>query len=69
MKNKLIRLASEGGISGFEFSISDVVVSLLTPYCQTVEVDHMGNVIGVIPSSCPDAKKVMLEAHIDGFRY
>ncbi len=66
MKNKLIRLASEGGISGFEFSISEAVMSLLKPYCQKVETDKMGNVIGIIPSENPDAKSVMLEAHIDG---
>ncbi len=66
MKHTLIELASQGGISGFEFSIQEAVMSLLKPYCETVTADQMGNVIGVIPSKHPDAKKVMLEAHIDG---
>lgn len=66
MKKKLMTLAAAGGISGFEFSIQEAVKSLLAPYCDTVEADPMGNVVGIIPAHDPKAKKVMLEAHIDG---
>jgi len=66
MKKKLIDLAAQGGISGYEFSIHESVKKLLEPYCDTVEADVMGNVVGVIPAENPDAPKVMLEAHIDG---
>ena len=66
MKKKLMELAAKGGISGDEFSIHEAVKKLLQPYCDTVEADAMGNVVGVIPAKNPDAPKVMLEAHIDG---
>ncbi len=66
MKNKLMRLAAADGISGFEFALTDMIKELMIPYCETVEADAMGNVIGIIPAENPDAKSVMLEAHIDG---
>ncbi len=66
MKKKLMTLAAAGGISGFEFSLTEQVVKLMTPYCDTVEVDAMGNVVGTVFSEDKEAKTVMLEAHIDG---
>ncbi|MBR5236118.1 MAG: M20/M25/M40 family metallo-hydrolase [Clostridia bacterium] len=66
MKNALLQLAAKDGMSGFEFSLTEVVSNLLAPYCASVERDPMGNVVGVIPAKNPDAKSVMLEAHIDG---
>ncbi len=66
MKKKLMHLAAQGGISGDEFLIHDAVKKLLAPYCDMVEVDAMGNVVGTIYAKNPDAPKVMLEAHIDG---
>ncbi|MGN1058894.1 MAG: M42 family peptidase [Clostridia bacterium] len=66
MKNELLNLAAENGISGFEFSLTETVRRLLMPYCASVEADPMGNVVGIIPAREPNAKKVMLEAHIDG---
>ncbi len=66
MKKELIHLAAADGISGFEFSLTEAVKKLMKPYCDSVEADTMGNVIGHIPSENPTAKSVMLEAHIDG---
>lgn len=65
MKKKLMELAAADGISGFEFSLSDAVIRLLTPYCESVQADLMGNVVGVIPGRDAGGS-VMLEAHIDG---
>lgn len=66
MKNELIKLSSLGGISGFEYTISEDIKSLLHDFCDEAYSDISGNVIGVIKSGKPDAKKVMIEAHIDG---
>ncbi|MBE7035125.1 MAG: M42 family metallopeptidase [Ruminococcaceae bacterium] len=66
MKEKLLKLAGADGISGFEFSMENHIRELLSPYCETIEADGMGNIIGTIPGSDPDGRSVMLEAHIDG---
>ncbi len=66
MKNKLIKLATADGISGFEFSLTEQVIDLMKPYCDTVSADVMGNVVGTVSCGLPNAKSVMLEAHIDG---
>lgn len=66
MKHTLMNLAAADGISGFEFSLTDTVCRLLSPYCESVEADPMGNVVGVIPGTEPAGGSVMLEAHIDG---
>lgn len=65
MKKKLMELAAADGISGFEFSLTDAVTRLMMPYCERVEADPMGNVIGAIPGNRPNGGSVMLEAHID----
>lgn len=66
MKEKMIKLSGADGISGFEFSLTEQVKSLMAPFCDKVEADKMGNVIGTVLSDNPDAESVMLEAHIDG---
>ena len=66
MKNELIKLSSLGGISGFEYTICEDIKSLLHDFCDETYSDVSGNVIGIIKSGKPDAKKVMIEAHIDG---
>ncbi len=65
MKQKLLSLAESQGISGFEFSITDKVKALFAPFCDQVEGDIMGNVVGTIFSEDPEAKSVMIEAHMD----
>lgn len=66
MKNELIKLSSLGGISGFEYTISEDIQSLLHDFCDEAYSDALGNVIGIIRSGKENAGKVMLEAHIDG---
>ena len=66
MKKELMELSAIGGISGFEYAITGHVKDLLLRYCDEVSSDRMGNVIGLRKSKKENAKKVMLEAHIDG---
>ena len=52
-------------VTGFERAQSGRVCELFAPLCDEIEVDRFGNVIGRIRSGKPDAKTVLLDAHLD----
>lgn len=63
---KLLKmLCKNDGISGNEKDFSFFAEDLLKPYCKETYIDKLGNVFGHIPSENPDAKKLMIEAHLD----
>lgn len=66
MKSELMNLSSLGGISGFEYTIAENIKSLLNDFCDETYQDLFGNVIGILKCNKKNAKKVMIEAHIDG---
>ena len=66
MINLLKTLSDAGGISGFEYTVSSGIANMLELYCDTVEVDRGGNVIGWIHAENENAKTVMIESHMDG---
>ena len=51
--------------SGFERPAAEAAKELLTPLMDEVSIDRMGNVIGVRRCGRPDAKKLLLDAHLD----
>ncbi len=51
------------GVSGFEFEVGNAVKGIFEKYCDFVEADTVGNVIGVIGRG--RRRKVMIEAHLD----
>lgn len=53
------------GPSGFERPVAIRAAELLRPLVDEVSVDRMGNVIGVRRCGKPDAKRVLLDAHLD----
>lgn len=61
----LLTLTSPFGVSGFENNARDELSSLLRPYCEKVLKDKRGNVFAFIPSGKKNAKKLMIDAHID----
>lgn len=65
MKNLIDTLSNLRGISGFEYKISDCVAELFRPFADEVKTDVLGNVIAIKKSSKENAKKVMIEAHMD----
>lgn len=65
IKAVLKRLCVEAGVSGDEFSASQTAAELLRKYCDEVEVDAFGNVIGHKRSNDPSAETLLLDAHID----
>ncbi len=68
IKENLRALCKEIGVSGDEFSASKKAAEILGRYSDDVTVDCFGNVIGRVNSSDPDAKTLLLDAHIDSVR-
>lgn len=66
MIKKLKELSNAGGISGFEYTVTPVIEKFLKKYCDKVDKDISGNVIGYIYAENKDAPTVMIEAHTDG---
>jgi putative aminopeptidase FrvX len=51
--------------AGFEGKAFERVQALLAPYVDEIKTDAMGNLIAVRRCGKPDAKKLMLDAHMD----
>ena len=65
LADKIKKLTNAYGVSGDEFRISKIAAELMAPYCDRVEIDDFGNVLGYRDCGIPGAKTVMLDAHID----
>ena len=64
-KAALKALTEEIGVSGDEFSASEKAAELLSRYARDVSVDDFGNVTGFVKCGIPNAKTLLLDAHID----
>ncbi len=66
IKERLQQLTQARGPSGGETDIARLVAAQLTPFCQDVTIDTVGNVVGVKQGQGPDTRpRVMLMAHMD----
>ena len=65
IRNALERLCSVGAPSGFERPAAEVASQLLKPYMDEVSIDRLGNVIGVKRCGKENAKRLLLDAHLD----
>ena len=65
IKQTLRSLTEQIGVSGDEFSASRAALKLLREYAPDAEIDAFGNVTALIKCGRPDAKTLMLDAHID----
>lgn len=65
ISNTLKELCETAGISGYEKNASKFVCDLFAPFCDDIEIDNFGNVIGIKRSANRAAKTVLLDAHID----
>lgn len=63
--NALDRLTGEKGPSGFEASVAHAAQELLAPYVDETWMDRMGNLVGVKRCGKPNAKRLLLDAHLD----
>jgi len=65
-KERLYKLCSLSGPSGFEHPVSQAAAEMLREVgMEDVAVDKMGNVVGVRRCGKPNAKKLLLDAHLD----
>ena len=65
MKELIKKLSDMRGISGFEHRINNQIKELFMPYSDQVNIDTLGNVIAIKKCDKKDAKKILIEAHLD----
>ncbi len=65
IKDDIIKLSAASGPSGFERDVARLASGLLALLMDEVTTDVMGNVIGVKRCGKQNAKKLMLDAHLD----
>ena len=63
--NVIKELSSLHAVSGYEYRISDKISDMFSEYCDTVTTDALGSVTGIKRSKNPNARAIMLEAHMD----
>lgn len=64
LSENLQKLSNAYGVTGRETEVRDLMVRLMTPYCDEIVVDRLENVIA-IKKGKPGAPKIMLAAHMD----
>ena len=65
LEQTLRTLCALPAVSGFEMQAARAVAELFRPYCDTVDADKNGNVIGSLSCGKEGAKTVLLDAHLD----
>lgn len=65
LRTTIETLSALSGPAGMEETVREYLMGCLTPLCDTVETDAMGNVIALRRCGKPGAKKVLLDAHMD----
>ena len=66
MNNETLKtLCSLPGISGREGVVREYISSEITPHCQSVEVDNLGNIIAFVSGKKSRKSKLLLAAHMD----
>ena len=61
----LRELSDAFGVSGFEDDVRELVRSLVSPHVDEVQTDALGNLFATRKSAKPNAKTLMLDAHMD----
>ena len=65
LKDTIIELCALSAPSGFEDRAYSKISGLLLPYVDEIKTDPMGNLIALRRCGHPNAKKLMLDAHMD----
>ncbi len=63
--NTIKKLSSLHAVSGYEYRISEQIADMFSLHCDSVTTDALGSVVGTKKSPCPNARSVMIEAHMD----
>ena len=65
LKDMIVELCSICAPSGFEDRAFPTISKMLEPYVDEITTDAMGNLIAVKKCGKPNAKKLVLDAHMD----
>ena len=65
VQDTLKQLCGTGGPSGFERPVAQIAARLLEPLVDEVSIDRLNCVIGVKRCGKPNAKRLVLDAHLD----
>ena len=65
LEQTLRTLCALPAVSVFEMQAAHAVAELFRPYCDSVDADKNGNVIGSLSCGKEGAKTVLLDAHLD----
>lgn len=58
-------LSNATGVSGYEKDVCELTKTYFDKYCTSTYIDNLGNLVGIKSSGKKDAKKIMIEAHMD----
>mgnify|MGYP000977356107 CR=1 FL=1 len=64
IKSVLKELTELGGVSGYEYRVSENLSNHFKEYCDDVQIDKFGNVVG-LKKGTNSEKKIMVTAHYD----
>ena len=64
IKSILEELTKEHGVSGYEYKVSETLANHFKKYCDDVQIDRFGNVIGLKKGS-KSSGKILVTAHYD----
>lgn len=65
-KKFLELLCNSNGVSGYEDNLKNIIIDNFKTYCDDIEVDKLGNIIGFKKgASAENNPKIMLAAHMD----
>lgn len=62
---QIFSLSRKTGISGYEYEVSKSIADILLQYTDEVTIDPLGNVRALIRCGRANAKKILLDAHLD----
>ena len=57
-------LTEASGLSGNEKEVRDIIISEIEPYCTSLKIDRLGNIIAFKEGKA-NSKRIMVTAHMD----
>ena len=57
------RLCNSSGVSGYEDETAELIIEYITPFCDVVKTDGVGNVLAFKKGSKEKGKRIMMCAH------
>ncbi len=61
----LKKLCDASGVSGNESEVRDLIIEAVKPYCDSLKLDKMGNLIAYKKGTNKKSPKIMIAAHMD----